>query len=94
MIGARFLDRDSDGIVYLVEPWILKEPMPIRVKYNGREEIVTKAGRFKTIKGTMLIADVFIGRLLESYTKNMTVWVVRTLAVSCVTPNTDPNRQP
>jgi hypothetical protein len=74
-IGARFLDRDSTGIVYLVEPQILKEPMPIRIKFLGREEIATKAGRFKTIKGTMLIADVFIGRLLDSYTKNMAVWI-------------------
>ncbi len=75
MIGMRFLDIKSPGIVYLVEPWMLKEPMPIRVKYLGTEVIETKAGRFKTIKETMDIADVFIGRLLESYTKNMIAWV-------------------
>jgi hypothetical protein len=75
MIGLRFLDLSSPGIIYLVEPWLLKEPMPLRGKYLGEEEIETKAGRFKTKKETMDLADIFMGRLLESYTRNMVVWV-------------------
>jgi hypothetical protein len=75
MIGPRFMDFNGHGIIYLVEPWIFKEPMPLRVRILGREEIETKAGRFKTVKENMDIADIFIGRLLESYTKSMIAWV-------------------
>ncbi len=73
-IGLRFLDTSSPGIFYLVEPWMMKEPMPVRGKYLGSEDIETKAGRFRTRKEGMDLADVFIGRLLEPYTKNMIVW--------------------
>ena len=42
---------------------------------KGREDIQTKAGVFHTVKVGMKAADPFLGKLLESYTKEMFIWV-------------------
>ncbi len=81
-----FLDVDKPGILYWSVPEILKELMPGFLKAIKEENIKTKAGDFITIKYSMIVADPFIGQLIDSYSRQaylsveksgrrLTVWV-------------------
>jgi hypothetical protein len=72
---TRFLDITGPGVVYLCVPDFLKEPLPIRFSYLGREIVHTTAGDFKTIKATFVVADPFLGKLLSPYMKDLTMWI-------------------
>ncbi len=74
-IGARLFDYSKNGIIYLVAPGAVKEPVPCYFEIKGREVIETKAGRFNTIKVGGESADPFLGKLLENYSKKMFFWI-------------------
>jgi hypothetical protein len=74
-IGARIFGIANNGILYLIEPEILKDPISMSFDIKGREDIQTKAGIFHTVKVGMKVADPFLGKLLESYVNSMFVWV-------------------
>ena len=73
-IGTRLFDYSKNGIIYLVS-FVVKEPVPIYFEVKGREVIETKAGRFNTIKVGGEVADPFLGKLLENYSKKMFFWI-------------------
>ncbi len=67
--APRFLDTASPGVSYFVVPEILKEPVPVTYKFYAKETLQTKIGQFNAIKLSFLVADPFLGQLMESYTK-------------------------
>jgi hypothetical protein len=90
--GVRVLDLNSPGIIYVVEPQILREPIPGRVKQIGKEKITTPAGSFNTVKFGYAIADSFIGKLLDPMTKESYFWIEdspRALIIKTVDPMGD-----
>ena len=74
-IGLRILDFSNPGIVYGIMPSVIKEPVPGRLKFIKKEEIKTKAGFFKTIKVGFQISDPFLGKLMESFTRETFLWI-------------------
>ena len=73
-IGGRLFDLNQNGIVYLVTV-VIKEPVPFYFEIKGREVIKTKAGVFNTIKVGGVVADPFLGKLMESYSKKSFFWI-------------------
>jgi hypothetical protein len=73
--GPRCLDVQGGGLLYVIEPFYIKEPVPGTLKIIGKEVIETRAGKFKTLKIGFSIADPFLGKLLDSYTEKMFFWV-------------------
>jgi hypothetical protein len=73
--GARFMDARSGGIIYMVAPFLLKEAAPVTFKYIATETIQTKAGTFRAHKINIIVADPFIGKLLDSMTKSSALWI-------------------
>ena len=74
-IGLRYLDVSGPGIVYLVTPQVLKEPMPVSFRVVKKEVLETKAGKFNTLKISFSVADPFISKLMDSYIKTTFIWV-------------------
>ncbi len=75
MLSPRFMDVKSGGIFYLVGPAFFKEPVPVTLKYEAKASIGTKAGTFRVKKMATVIADPFIGKLMEPFTKEGSTWV-------------------
>ena len=71
---TRFLDITGPGIVYQCEPRFLKQPLPTSFKLIGRETVKTPAGEFKTFKVSMNIADPFLAKLVQPFTKDAFLW--------------------
>ena len=84
MAGLRFLDLQSGGILYAVEPSVLKDPMPANVRFIKKEIVETPAGKFNTIKVAFSVADPFIGKLVSTYTKDTFVWIEESGAMRLV----------
>ena len=74
-IGTRFLDLKKPGIIMLVQPNIIKEAVPVSFVFKGKEEITTPAGKFHTQHYGFQISDPFMARLLESFTKEIELWI-------------------
>ena len=72
--AARFLDIESPGIIQEVIPQ-MKQTIPGRFVYVGREILTTPAGKFNTVKVGFMIADPFLSKLMESYLKEMFFWI-------------------
>jgi len=75
MIGCRFMDASRGGILYIVEPNYVKDPVPAYFRVVGKEVLETKAGKFNTIKVGFSTSDPFLGSLLNSYTSEIFFWV-------------------
>jgi hypothetical protein len=74
MLGARTLDIKGGGIFYAIVPMFAKDPFPAYFNILGREDVVTKAGAFKTFKIGFIIADPFMGNLLGPLTTRLFLW--------------------
>ncbi len=75
MIGGRFLDMRGKGIIYVAEPLMSKTPIPVSFNFIGKEIIETPIGKFDTLKIGGRIADPFLGKLLEGFTKQIYFWL-------------------
>jgi hypothetical protein len=74
-IGLRLFEPTNKGIIYIIAPDLLKEPIPVSFSIKGREVVKTKAGVFNTVKLGMFLADPFLGKLLEGYVREVFAWV-------------------
>ena len=74
-VGSRYLDLSGRGIVYGVYPTIVKEAVPISARFIGKETIEIPLGRFQTLKYGIGVTDPFLAQLLESYVKELVVWI-------------------
>ncbi len=74
-VGLRFLDIKSPGIIYLVEPRVLKEPIPMNFHIIKKEVLETPAGKFNTLKISAQSYDPFIGKLGKAINDQTFYWV-------------------
>jgi hypothetical protein len=74
-IISRFIDPHSPGIVYYVIPDFMKEPFPLTVRFAGKENITIKAGKFNSLKIVFTMGDPFIGKLMEPFMKDSSLYV-------------------
>lgn len=74
-LGTRCMDISNKGILYIVEPFYIKDPVPCTLNELGKEVIETKAGKFNTIKIGFIVTDPFLGSLISAYSQNFFVWV-------------------
>lgn len=87
----RFFDITGPGIVYMCQPQFLKQPIPTTFTFLGKETVKTPAGEFKTFKVSMMVADPFLAKLMQPYTKESFMWLEespRLLVVKVETPGT------
>ncbi len=73
--SARFIDAKSGGIAYMIAPFMIKDPAPVTFKYISTETIKTKAGVFRANKINIVVADAFIGKLMEQVMKTSALWI-------------------
>jgi hypothetical protein len=74
-VGSRFLDLSGKGIVYGVYPSIVKDAVPISAHFIKKEAVDTPIGKFNTLKYGVGITDPFLAQLLDSYVKEMNIWI-------------------
>ncbi len=74
-VGSRFLDLSGKGVVYGVYPLVVKEVIPISAHFIKKEIIDTPLGKFSTLKYGVGITDPFLAQLLDSYVKEMSIWI-------------------
>jgi hypothetical protein len=87
--AGRFFDPRNHGILYILIPNFLKDPIPVSFDYGSIETISTKAGAFRVKKIKSSWGDAFIGNLLDSFSKNLSIYVEdsdRRIAVKKVYP--------
>ncbi len=70
----RYLDISKEGILYLVMPTIIKDPIPGYFKVIGKEKIKTGFKEFDAVKLGVVASDPFLGKLMESYSKDTFLW--------------------
>ena len=75
LFSFRYFDMSRPGILYVVIPSLLKEPLPLSFKIIGREKIRTGLGEFETVKLGALISDPFLGKLMDGFVDSTTLWV-------------------
>ncbi len=73
--GPRFMDISRPGILFYVMPELLKEPLPVYYRIIGKEKIKSNAGTFNTIKITLMAADPFLSKLMDSISKDTFFWI-------------------
>jgi hypothetical protein len=66
-ITDRLLDLRTPGIAYQVGPEFMKDPIPTAGFYGKKGIITIKAGTFHYIEEKGVIADPYLGKLLESF---------------------------
>lgn len=74
MFSYRFLNIFKPGIMYLVMPSIIKEPVPCYIKVIDKEKIKIGIGEFDAVKARIVSSDPFLCKLLGSYSDNTTIW--------------------
>jgi hypothetical protein len=75
IMSVRMFDFTKPGIIYAVGPQVIKDPIPGTYRFLKKEEVTTPAGKYESYKIGMAIADPFMSKLLESYTKEVALWV-------------------
>jgi hypothetical protein len=70
LFDARFLDPQSKGSAYMVMPDFMKDPLQYTIQYTGEDTVTTKAGTFRVNKLIFVIADPFVGKLMDSFLKS------------------------
>jgi len=76
LIAGRLLDADSPGIFFLVVPGFMKEPISASLSHEkGETTLSTKAGKFRVKRVHLVMGDPFIGKLTDSFMKNMIVLI-------------------
>ena len=73
--AVRFMDVFNGGIVYLVTPQFLKEPMPLTYKKGTRKSIDTEAGAFNVFSLDGTVMDPFLNRLFLGFFQGAAHWV-------------------
>jgi hypothetical protein len=89
-VGTRFLNVDSKGMVYGIPPNYVKDAVPIVPKKIRKKKLTTPAGTFDCLKIGIGVTDPFLAQLLESYVKELYVWIdtsPRGLVIKTMTPN-------
>lgn len=72
---ARLMDIRGGGIMYIVSPEFMKDPMPFSFNYKAKETIRVKAGEFNTYKVITVSGDPFLGKLAEPVLKKAAFWI-------------------
>ncbi len=74
--SPRFMDLSSHGIIYSIAPFLVKEPLPFSFRCVAIETIKTRAGSFLTTMVAIAMADPFLEKIMEPFTKQKTgIWV-------------------
>ncbi len=71
----RLIDPHSPGIFYYVIPDFMKEPFPLTFRYDRKETVTTKAGKFHVTILIVAMGDPFIGKLMEPFLKNLSLMI-------------------
>ncbi len=71
----RFLDPLNTGVYYKIIPEFMKDAMPVTMKFLSKETIKVKAGTFRVNKYSIVMADPFVGKLVESVMKNSIIMI-------------------
>jgi len=74
-VGSRYLDLSGKGVVYGVYPTIVKEAVPVSARFIKKEVVETPLGKFATLKYGIGVTDPFLAQLLDSYVKEMSIWI-------------------
>ncbi len=74
-IGSRYLDLSGKGVVYGLYPTVVKDAVPISARLIKKETIDTPLGKFNTLKYGIGITDPFLAQLLDSYVKELSIWI-------------------
>lgn len=74
-IGSRYLDLSGSGIIYGVYPTVVKEAVPVNVRMIKKEVLNTPLGKINTTKFGIGVTDQFLSQLLESYIKELYIWI-------------------
>ena len=73
--GPRVMDMGQPCEFYLIEPDLFWEPILCRTKVIGKEEIITPAGRFKTMKiGAEILEPWIAAIVLKPFTGGICLW--------------------
>jgi len=75
IFGGRFLDLAKSGVTQIAIPEVCKELVPMFYKAVKPETVVTPAGTFKTIHCSTMVADPFLGQLLDSFMREAYVLI-------------------
>lgn len=74
LFSFRYLDIYKPGILYIVIPTIIKDPIPGYFKVIAKEKLKTRLGEFDAVKVGVAASDPFLGKLMESYSKDTFIW--------------------
>jgi len=88
-VGARFLDTQSKGVFYGIYPSVVKQAVPVTVRFLGKETVTTPAGVFPTIRLSVSVVDPFLANLLDNYIREMSIWIEdspRALVIKSMSP--------
>jgi len=89
-VGSRYMDINGNGMLYGVVPAYVKEAVPVVGRVIKKEVVVTSAGKFNTIKYGVGIPNAFLAQLLETYVKELYLWLEdspRSLVIKTTTPD-------
>ena len=73
--AGRFFDPASHGIIYLIIPTFIKEPLAMTFNYEKKENLTVKAGTFHINKVHISMGDQFIGRLMGTFLNSTSAYV-------------------
>jgi hypothetical protein len=74
-IAYRLIDPHSQGIMYWVVPFFIKDPVPVTLRIVKKETVTVKAGTFKVNKLDTFISDPFLSRLAGNMLKDASWYV-------------------
>jgi hypothetical protein len=75
IFSFRYFNIFKPGIIYIVVPSIIKDPLPAGFKVFGKEKLKTGIGEINTVKIGLSITDPFLGRLLSGFLDTTFLWV-------------------
>ena len=54
---------------------MVKEAVPVSARFIKKETIQIPLGKFETLKYGVGVTDPFLAQLLDSYVKEMSIWI-------------------
>ncbi len=73
--AGRFFDPSSHGIIYIILPTFMKEPLAMTFNYENKENLTVKAGTFRVYKGHISMGDQFLGKLMGTFLKSTSAYI-------------------
>lgn len=70
-----FSIREAAEFTYNLIPELTKQPIACTFKYLSTETLRVKGGIFRANKYAIILADPFLGRLIEPYFKNAIIFI-------------------